>query len=172
MTKFYINIFKNPYLLLTPKNYFYVIFLVSSLVLVTAYGLEIIGNLPPCELCIYQRIPYVIQILLSLFFFRVIKHKIIVYMSLISLFSNLAISTFHSLIERDVINFELGCTSTNQGFENIEDLRSYLEEIPIAKCDEITFELLNLSIANFNLIISFLLILFTSYILINYEKKI
>ena len=93
-------------------------------------------------------------------------------MSLISLFSNLAISTFHSLIERDVINFELGCTSTNQGFENIEDLRSYLEEIPIAKCDEIPFELLNLSIANFNLIISFLLILFTSYILVNYEKKI
>ncbi len=172
MTKLYINFFKNLYLLLTPKNYFYVICLVSFLVLITAYGLEVIGNFPPCKLCIYQRIPYVIQILLSLFFFKVIKHKIIVYISLMSLLSNLAISSFHSLIERNIINFQLGCTSTNQDFENIEDLRSYLEEIPIAKCDEIPFELLNLSIANFNLIISFLLILFTSYILVNYEKKI
>jgi len=170
MTEFNKNIFNSLNLLSITKKYFYIILFLSSLVLIAAYGLEIIGNLPPCKLCLYQRIPYIVLIVLSVIYLKLFKNIIIIYLSLLSLISNLTISIFHSLIERKLISFELGCTSTNQEFKNIEDLRNYLDKIPIAKCDEIPFEFLHLSIANLNLIISFLLIIFTIYTLLNYEK--
>ena len=164
MTEFNKNIFNSLNLLSITKKYFYIILFLSSLVLIAAYGLEIIGNLPPCKLCLYQRIPYIVLIVLSVIYLKLFKNIIIIYLSLLSLISNLTISIFHSLIERKLISFELGCTSTNQEFQN------YLDKIPIAKCDEIPFEFLHLSIANLNLIISFLLIIFTIYTLLNYEK--
>ena len=57
------------------------------------------------------------------------------------------------------MSYDIGCTSTNMDFENIEDLRNFLEEVPITKCDEISFSIYGLSLANLNLIISIILIL-------------
>ncbi len=152
-------------------NYFRIILLSSFLVLVSAFIIEFLFNHPPCNLCIYQRVPYYFLLIISLtsLFFNNIR--VLIYSSLIALIASMVISIFHSLVERKLVNFQMGCTSQQENFSNIEDLRNFLDTVPITKCDEITFSIMGFSLANINLIISFLLILLTLHCLINYEKN-
>tara|TARA_Y100001960_G_C14661467_1_gene821065 strand:+ start:518 stop:781 length:264 start_codon:yes stop_codon:yes gene_type:complete len=85
---------------------------------------------------------------------------------------SMIVSFYHSLVERGLINFEIGCTSMNQDFSNIDDLKKYLDEVPIAKCDEILFSVFGLSLANINFLISFLINLLNLYFFRKvYESK-
>ena len=121
--------------------------------IISAYVIEIFAKVPPCKLCVYQRIPYIIIIFLGFAFFILKKEIIFLYFSLFLFFVNLFISLFHSLVERKVISYNVGCSSFNENFEDIESLRMSLENTPITKCDEITFSIFGLSLANMNLII-------------------
>ena len=80
------------------------------------------------------------------------------------------ISGFHSLVERGVVSYEMSCSSNTSDFENIDELRAFLDQTSIAKCDEIIFSFAGVSLANFNLIISFFLIIFNLDTLRKYEK--
>ena len=154
------------------KNYFLSIFLISTLVIFSAYIMEFFFNYPPCKLCLYQRIPYFILIMLSIVSY-IIKPKVIFYyLAGLSILTNLLISSFHSLVERKIINYDGGCTSKINEFDNIDELRNFLETVPITKCDEISFTILGFSLANINVIISILLISITSNILLKNAKKI
>jgi len=85
---------------------------------------------------------------------------------------SMIVSFYHSLVERGLINFEMGCTSMNQDFSNIDDLKKYLDEVPITKCDEILFSVFGLSLANINFLISFLINLLNLYFFRKvYESK-
>ena len=132
------------------------ILLISTLCLLTiisAYIIEIFAKVPPCKLCLYQRIPYLIIIFLGLVTFIFKKEIIFLYISLLIFFVNFLISFFHSLVERKIISYNIGCSSTSESFDDIESLRMSLENTPIAKCDEITFSIFGLSLANINLIV-------------------
>jgi len=129
---------------------------ITSLCLLTiifAYIVEIFAKVPPCKLCIYQRIPYLIIIFVGIVSFIFKKELIFLYISLLTFFINFFISFFHSLVERKLIRYDVGCSSSNENFEDIESLRMSLENTPIAKCDEINFSIFGLSLANINLII-------------------
>ena len=56
-------------------------------------------------------------------------------------------------------------TSTGSDIQTIDELRKFLDKVPIAKCNEILFSIMGLSLANLNLIVSVLLILLTCAIL-------
>ena len=121
--------------------------------IISAYVVEIFAKAPPCKLCVYQRIPYFIIIFVGLASLIFKKEIIFLYISLLIFFINFFISTFHSLVERKIISYDTGCSSSNQNFEDIESLRLSLENTPITKCDEIIFSIFGLSLANLNLII-------------------
>ena len=111
------------------KNYFLSIFLISILVIFSAYIMEFFFNYPPCKLCLYQRIPYFILILLSIVSY-IIKPKVIFYyLAGLSILTNLLIldEIFCSSISREissasciaegiVINF---CFSNDKSFSEI-----------------------------------------------------
>ena len=123
------------------------------LTIISAYIVEIFAKVPPCKLCIYQRIPYLIIIFVGIVSLILKKELIFLYLSLLIFFINFFISFFHSLVERKLISYDVGCSSSNENFEDIESLRMSLENTPIAKCDEINFSIFGLSLANINLII-------------------
>ena len=87
------------------------------------------------------------------------------FFSLICFITSFAISGFHSLVERKLVEFDIGCTSTGSDIDNIEDLRNFLDKTPLIKCDEISFAIFGMSLANLNFIISTLLIMLSYYIL-------
>ena len=127
--------------------------LLCLLTIFSAYIVEIFAKVPPCKLCIYQRIPYLIIIFAGIITLIFKKEVIFLYFSLLIFFINFFISFFHSLVERKLISYDVGCSSSNENFEDIESLRMSLENTPIAKCDEITFSIFGLSLANINLIV-------------------
>ena len=83
---------------------------------------------------------------------------------------NFLLSFFHSLVERGFVNYSSSCTSNNNNFEDIESLRRSLENTPIAKCDEIIFSLMGLSLANINLIVLTLLIIINILFIVRNDK--
>ena len=140
------------------------------LTIVSAYIVEIFAKVPPCKLCIYQRIPYLIIIFLGFAFLIFKKEIIFLYLSLLIFFVNFFISIFHSLVERGFVNYSSSYTSNNNNFEDIESLRQSLENTPIAKCDEIIFSVMRLSLANINLIVLTLLIIINILFIVRDDK--
>ena len=148
------------------KYYFLLIFTISTVIIVGAYVLEYLYNFPPCKLCIYQRIPYFLILLVCLTSFFMEYRNIHFYTIFFLLFSSFLIATFHSLVERGLVKYDSGCSSSMNDFDNIEDLRTHLESVALTKCDEIIFSVLGLSLANINSLISFSLVLFNIYFIL------
>ena len=161
---------KNNRKYLIKKYYFLIVFIASSSILISAYVLELFFNHPPCNLCEYQRVPYFLLLLISLVSVKIKKIHLKI-LALICFFSSFIISGFHSLVERKLVEFDIGCASTGGDIDNIEDLRNFLEQTPLIKCDEISFSILGLSLANLNFVISALLIILTYYIFTKHENK-
>ena len=151
--------------------YFHIIFLVSFLILSSVYIIEVFFDIPPCKLCIYQRIPYFIMIFANLLFIKNRFQKKFVICNIILFSLSAFVSLFHSLVERGIVNYELGCTSSNKEFSNIEDLRVFLEQVPIIKCDEILYSLFGLSFANMNFLISVFFVIISTYLLRSYARQ-
>jgi disulfide bond formation protein DsbB len=122
-------------------------------------------------LCIYQRIPYILIIILGITLIFLRKKKEFLFSFIVLQIVNFVIASFHSLVERGVVEYEMNCTSTGADIQTIEELRIFLEKVPITKCNEILFSIMGLSLANFNLIVSILLIIWTCDILKLDEQK-
>lgn len=148
------------------KYYFLIVFIISSIIIVSAYILEYIYNFPPCKLCIYQRIPYFLILFVCVTSFLVEYRNIHFYAIFFLFFSSFLIASFHSLVERGLIEYNSGCSSSINDFESIEDLRNHLESVALTKCDEIIFSIMGLSLANINSLISFSLVLFNIYFIL------
>ena len=69
-------------------------------------------------------------------------------------------------MERGLVKYDSGCSSSTNDFDSIEDLRTHLESVALTKCDEIIFSVLGLSLANINSLISFSLVLFNIYFIL------
>ena len=144
--------------------------LLSALVVFLAYIVEVFAKVPPCELCIYQRIPYFLVVFFGVIFFILKKKTVFLFLTLILFIINFLLSFFHSLVERGFVNYNSSCTSNNNNFEDIESLRKSLENTPIAKCDEIIFSVMGLSLANINLIVLTLLIIINILFIVRDDK--
>ena len=145
------------------KYYFALVFTLSLMIISGAYTLEFFYNFPPCELCIYQRIPYFFILFICIISFFMEYKNIHFYSIFFLFFTSFLIAFFHSLVERGIIEYSSGCTSSVENFESIEDLRLHLDSVPLTKCDEILFSVMGFSLANINTIISLSLVLFNIY---------
>ena len=148
------------------------IMLFSIVALFAAYFIQYVLNHQPCNLCLLERIPYIASIIiisLRLFFNKLEKISLIV-LSLIFFLATL-IAIYHFGIEQGFIEESLVCDLNGQS-NNLskEALLNQLKEIPIS-CKEVTFKIFGLSLATFNIFISFLLGVITIKLFLSYEKN-
>ena len=148
------------------------IMLFSIVALFAAYFIQYVLNHQPCNLCLLERIPYIASIIiisLRLFFNKLEKISLIV-LSLIFFLATL-IAIYHFGIEQGFIEESLVCDLNGQS-NNLskEALLNQLKEIPIS-CKEVTFKIFGLSLATFNIFISFLLGVITIKLFLTYEKN-
>ena len=153
------------------KNSEYFLVIISFCILISTLLIEYVFDFPPCKLCIYQRIPYILIIILGITLIFLRKKKEFLFSFIVLQIVNFVIASFHSLVERGVVEYEMNCTSTGADIQTIEELRIFLEKVPITKCNEILFSIMGLSLANINLIVSILLITWTCAILKLDEQK-
>ena len=151
------------------KNMFIVIFSLSFFSLAAALYIEYVLGIKPCILCIYQRIPYAIALLISVCAFFINNKKILLVILALTFIVSALISGYHVSIEKGFIEPIFSCTSDNiNALEKAEILKSLNNIQP--NCKDVDFSLFGISLATLNLINSFVLTVVIVYIL-SYAKK-
>lgn len=147
------------------EHFFIFTFLISFSAIVFAYYYQYVENYPPCELCIYQRFPYFALILISIsaIIFRKFLN-LLSYSVIFALFLSFIISFFHLGVEQNFWTYDTACSNNIKDFENVDQLRDFLNEVPITKCNQVIWSFLGISMAGYNSIFSLVnLILLTSF---------
>ena len=157
---------------LSKKNLFTVIFLISFIALVSAYFIEYILGHQPCNLCLYERIPYFLAILIVLINYKYNKLEKYIILSLAIIFLIATIlSLYHLGIEQGFIQESLLCDLEKGA--NIVDKDEILKQLQqkSVSCKDVTFKIFGLSLTNYNIIISLLLTIGLTKIYFGYEKN-
>jgi len=147
-----------------------VLAIIYSSILISAYFIQYVLNVPPCQLCYYQRYPYYFAtIVIILAFFKKINLKQVFILLLFTSFVSASLSFYHIGIEQSFFD-ELGsCTSDNKS-NNTENLLKELQKQPVISCKNISFQIFGLSLATINFILSIILVLLCG-IFLKYEKQ-
>ncbi|PJB72630.1 MAG: disulfide bond formation protein B [Alphaproteobacteria bacterium CG_4_9_14_3_um_filter_47_13] len=158
---------KIKYLLANQTAVFGGIFLISAVSLMTALIAQFIYNLEPCTLCLYQRVPYVITLLLGLIgMVTLYKHEwtrfsaLFVLVAGIMFLSGGIIAFYHSGVEQHWWkSFLQGCAIDFDTGKSVNDLMALFESKPAVRCDEIPWAdpFFGISMAGYNAILSFIL---------------
>ncbi len=153
------------------QTYFKFILSISLISLISAYYIEYILGHQPCNLCLIERIPYVISaflICISLVLKKI--EKFFVLLLIIIFFISVLISFYHFGIEQSLFNESAIC-----GLENSkeiitkEEILKQLSEKTIS-CKDVTFRIFGFSLTSVNIILNIFLIVLLLNILKNYEK--
>ena len=148
------------------------ILFLSIFALVSAYFIQYILGHQPCNLCLFERVPYLssIIIILSCFYFKKFEKISLILLSLIFFFATI-LSFYHFGIEQGFIKESLVCNlSVGDNFINPEELLKNLKEKPIS-CKDVTFRLFGLSLATINIFISLIVSVITLKLFLDYEKN-
>ena len=137
------------------------ILLVASLgSLGAALAFQYVGGLHPCILCLYQRWPYVAVAVLAALVLVLPRPlwlpPMLVGLCGLALLTGGGVAVFHVGVEQHWWAGTAACegqVSITQG--SIEDLRAQLLGAPVARCDQIPWSLFGISMAGYNVLISF-----------------
>ena len=157
---------------LIKKNYSQIIFISSVLILISVFIIEYFFGYQPCNLCVIERFPYALAIIILFLNYNFKKDQIFysVLLMLVFLFSTL-ISIYHFGIEQGFIAESMVCSSENLNLITKEDILNSLQELRIS-CKDVAFKIFGLSLTTYNIFISlFMLILSIKIYLLNYDIK-
>jgi len=149
------------------KIYLLFLFILSLFVLVIAYFIQYIFGYQPCNLCIIERVPYALAIIILIFNHYFKKDQIFYTVLLLLVFSfSFLISVYHLGIEQGFIEESTVCASTNVDLIEKESILDSLMEIRVS-CKDVAFRILNLSLTTYNMFISLLMFFISSKIYLN-----
>ena len=137
-----------------------------------AFYVEYVLEHKPCNLCLLQRLPYILSIILIILvtIFKNLERLLFLFLSLIFLLGSL-LALYHVGIERSLISESYICgngidTSSTDKTEILNQL-----ENKIISCKDVTFTIFGLSLATINSFISVVIATITFNIFLKYEKK-
>ena len=154
------------------KNFLKITFIVSLFALIFAYFIEYILGHQPCNLCLIERIPYLVALIIIVVNYKF--NHLEKYLILLLIFVFLAgtlISLYHLGIEQGFIKESLLCDLKNGSkILTKEELLQQLQE-KMVSCKDVTFKIFGFSLTTLNLIISLLITIIFTKIYLGYEKN-
>ena len=156
----------------TNNIFLIVIFAVISLTITSALIIQYWLGHEPCKLCLYQRIPYFLAILLiiKIFFFKKYEKITLLILTLIFV-SSTALAFYHFGIEQDFFSESLACAAPDLSKTlSKEQLLEQLKQNNIS-CKDVSFRILGLSLAAINTIFSLFLSVIFIKLFLNYGKN-
>ena len=157
---------------LKAEFYLKVIFSLSFIALISAFFIEYVLGYQPCNLCLIERIPYILSIIIIMVIFFIKKNqKFLVMLIILTFIFSFAISFYHFGIEQGFFQESSVC-----GVKNLteiitkEDLLKQLSKKTIS-CKDVTFKIFGLSLTSINIVISLLFIITLLKIFKEYEKN-
>ena len=149
-----------------------IIFLVSVIALISAFIIEYILGHQPCNLCIFERIPYLLAIIIILFNYQFNQfEKFFVLLLLIVFLIGAILSLYHLGIEQGFIQESMVCDlKSGSNLLSKEDILKQLQEKSVS-CKDVTFKIFGLSLTTYNILISLLITIFTAKNYLDYDKN-
>ena len=148
------------------------ILLISITALISAFFIEYILGHQPCNLCILERIPYFLAIIVILLNYKFIEFEkfFILFLTIIFLFGTV-LSLYHLGIEQGLIQESLVCDlKSGSNLLSKEEILKQLQEKSVS-CKDVTFKMFGLSLTSYNILISILITFSAGKIYLNYDKN-
>ena len=152
-------------------DFFKIIIIISIISLISAYFIEFILGHQPCNLCLIERIPYALSIILIIFNYTFFKNEQFIILLLVLIFSfSFIISFYHFGIEQGYFDESAVCTLKSAS-DNITK-EEILEQLQLnaVSCKDVTFRIFGFSLTTFNMILSLILVILLINLFKNYEK--
>ena len=148
------------------------IFIISIVALTSAFFIEHILGHQPCNLCILERIPYLLGIIVIVLNYKFVHlEKYFIILLIIIFLVATVLSLYHLGIEQGFIEESFVCDLKNSSnLLSKEDILKQLQEKNI-NCKDVTFKILGLSLTTYNILISLLITISTTRIYLNYDKN-
>ncbi len=137
----------------------------SVFALGTAYGSQYFGGLAPCILCLYQRVPYAVVIVLGVIALvlkaggRESMATKIVPLAGVAFLVGAGIAGFHVGVEQHWWQGTTECVGST-GATTLQGLEAQILSTPVTLCNEIAWSLFGVSMAGYNLFASLALAAF------------
>ena len=135
----------------------------SLAILAGAFAFQYLGGLAPCQLCLWQRWPHAAAIvigLLALLVSRGTPGRILPLLGALAALATAAIGVFHVGVEQKWWEGLASCTAGSiSGISAADLLNPDVSVGAVVHCDEIAWQMLGISMAGWNVILSSLLAL-------------
>lgn len=128
----------------------------SLSLLLGALAFQYIGGLAPCHLCLLQRWPHVAA-LVAAALLLIIPVRILALLGCASVLVSAGIGFYHTGVERAWWPGPDSCTAPGTGNLAASDLLDRLLDTPPVLCDQVAWEMLGLSMASWNVVLSLFL---------------
>ena len=155
------------------NNMFLIVMLVIiSLTIISTLIIQYWLGHEPCKLCLYERIPYFLSILLIIKILFIKKYEKITLLIISLVFiSGAVLAFYHFGIEQGFFSESFVCRSQNLS-ETLskEQLLEQLKQNSIS-CKDVSFKILGLSLAAINTIFSLILSVIFIRLFLNYGKN-
>tara|TARA_B100000579_G_C22615253_1_gene749222 strand:+ start:209 stop:694 length:486 start_codon:yes stop_codon:yes gene_type:complete len=153
------------------NTYLKIILVISFISLISAIYIEFILGHQPCNLCLIERIPYILSIILIILNYILKNNQKFIILLLIFVFSfSFILSFYHFGIEQDYFKESAAC-----GLKNASDIISREEilkqlQVKTVSCKDVTFRILGFSLTTLNMTLSLILAFLLIKIFRDYEK--
>ena len=156
----------------TNNIFLIVILVIISLTIISALIIQYWLGHEPCKLCLYERIPYFLSMLLIIKILFIKKYEKITFLILSLVFiGSAALAFYHFGIEQGFFSESLACVDGDLSKAlSKEELLAQLKQNSI-NCKDVSFRILGLSLAAINTIFSLILSVIFIRMFMNYEKN-
>ena len=155
------------------NNIFLIVILaIISLTIISALIIQYWLGHDPCKLCLYERIPYFLSMLLLIKIIFIKKYERIILLILFLVFmSSTTLAFYHFGIEQGFFSESLACTTGDLSKTlSKEELLEQLKQNRLS-CKDVSFRILGFSLAAINTIFSLILSVIFIMLFLNYEKN-
>jgi len=156
----------------TNNIFLIVILAIISLTIISALIIEYWLGHEPCRLCLYERIPYFLSMLLIIKMLFIKKYERVTLLILFLVFiSSTALAFYHFGIEQDFFSESLVCATGDLSKTlSKAELLQQLKQNSIS-CKDVSFRILGLSLAAINTVFSLILSVIFMRMFMNYGKN-
>ena len=134
-----------------------------------AFFVEYFLGYKPCILCKYQRVPYILGLIVALFGFVKPSNKRVIFLIFLIFLISMTLSGYHVGIEQELYQSIFNCSDDNL---SILEEGKLLESLNVINpdCRNVNFAVFGVSLATINFVLSFV-ISSVSYYLYFYAKN-
>ena len=155
------------------QSFFKIVLIISVFSIFSAFYIEYILGHQPCNLCLIERIPYGLSIIILIVNYNFKRNQIFYSVLLVLVFSfSIIISIYHLGIEQGFFNESTVCATQNLNLLTKDEILKSFKELNIS-CKDVAFKIFGFSLTTYNMMMSIIMFIISTkiYLISNDIKK-